>query len=373
MAILLPASVSRVFAGPLLTLLLFASPLSAATLDVPRSHATLSGIGVIHGWKCTAGRLTVRFDGGAPLPLLYGAQRKDVQQAGACSRANVGFVSIMNWSELSDGVHTAVVYDNGVEFARSTFTVVTPGMAFYTGGGECVVPDFPDFNQEARFRWDFSTQHMELAGIGDMGDGDDLAGVSDTDLTPLAFVLDRPAWMIEVPGIDDWKRISSAIDPNKAGDRVVPAPARIEFRRRPLPGTIKMPSDPTFRVPVEGAEIGGRIYGKRGQRSGLSTVFALGGVLDMLPEQTAFELGALRDRYALVIQMPWPHPTMPGHSHHRCFVIVFNLVQRTDAGGLDTLAYFATTEWRDATDSTKLTGTCVPPVSPMYSTRLKIY
>ena len=41
----------------------------AATLGIPTPHTTLSGIGVISGWKCDAGELTVRFNGGVPLLL----------------------------------------------------------------------------------------------------------------------------------------------------------------------------------------------------------------------------------------------------------------------------------------------------------------
>ncbi len=151
----------------ILGLLLVSSVAQAAVLDVPTPHTTLSGVGVIHGWKCEAGDLTVRFDGGPPLPLLHGAARQDVLNAGGCDSAQVGFVSIMNWGELGDGQHTAVVYDNGVEFDRSTFDVVTTGEAFLrNASGQCVVEDFPAPGEEARFIWNQATQHMELAEVG---------------------------------------------------------------------------------------------------------------------------------------------------------------------------------------------------------------
>ena len=92
----------------------------AATLEIPTPDTTHSGIGVISGWKCDAGELTVRFDGGAPVPLVYGARRTDVRDAGPCpclvaaSRSGIG--------ESSEGEHTAWVYDDGVSFDRSTFT-----------------------------------------------------------------------------------------------------------------------------------------------------------------------------------------------------------------------------------------------------------
>ena len=139
---------------------------TAGILEIPGPNATVSGIGVISGWKCHAGELTVRFDGGGPIPLLYGAERKDVLNAGACGDADVGFVSIWNWGNLSDGPHVAVVYDDGVEFDRSTFTVVTTGEAFLQGAsGECVVEDFPASGEQGRFLWNEATQHMELAEV----------------------------------------------------------------------------------------------------------------------------------------------------------------------------------------------------------------
>lgn len=152
--------------GVIAAFLLISSVVHAATLEIPTPHTTVSGIGVISGWKCHAGELTVRFDGGGPIPLLYGAERKDVLNAGACDDADVGFVSIWNWGNLSDGPHVAVVYDDGVEFDRSTFTVVTTGEAFLQGAsGECVVEDFPASGEQGRFLWNEATQHMELADV----------------------------------------------------------------------------------------------------------------------------------------------------------------------------------------------------------------
>ena len=152
--------------GFMVASLLMSGTAHAATLGIPGPHTTLSGIGVVSGWKCDAGELTVRFNGGEPLPLSYGSERQDVLDAGACDHAEVGFVSIMNWGELGDGQHTAVVYDDGVEFDRSTFNVVTTGEAFLEGAvGQCVVDDFPVPGEDARFLWHQSTQHLELVEV----------------------------------------------------------------------------------------------------------------------------------------------------------------------------------------------------------------
>ena len=111
------------------------------------------------------GDITVRLDEGDPIPTLYEFPRGDT--SGICGDANNGFVTYFNWAILSDGEeHTAVAYDDGVEFARSTFTVATLGEEFVVGAaGECTIPDFPSMGETATFEWNESTQHLELAEI----------------------------------------------------------------------------------------------------------------------------------------------------------------------------------------------------------------
>ena len=160
----------------LIFVLLAPSLTSAVTLGVPGEGTTLSGVGVISGWKCeSAGDLTVRFFAdGSPVsvagldtfPLLYGSARPDVRDAGFCPGSAVGFVAVWNWGNLADGDYTAVVYDNGVEFDRNTFTVVTTGAAFRTDlEGECTIPHFPDPGDTTRFVWNTGTQHLEMVSV----------------------------------------------------------------------------------------------------------------------------------------------------------------------------------------------------------------
>ena len=150
-------------------IILLPSLAQAATLGNPSNNLSYSGVGVVSGWKCEAnGSLTARFFDedmmplGDPLPLVYGTERTDVLEAGACDSANVGFVAIWNWGNLSDGTYTALAYDDDVEFARSTFTVTTFGTAFLTGAsGECRLPDFPMPGETTTFAWNQATQHLE--------------------------------------------------------------------------------------------------------------------------------------------------------------------------------------------------------------------
>ena len=133
----------------------------AAVLEIPTPNTTVSGIGVISGWKCDAEELTVRFDGGEPIPLAYLNERADT--ASVCGDTDNGFVSIMNWGNLDDGEHTAVVYDDGVEFDRSVFTVRRFQEAFVTNASLTVsAQDFPNQGETAVFAWSQPTQHLEL-------------------------------------------------------------------------------------------------------------------------------------------------------------------------------------------------------------------
>ena len=144
---------------------LIGSSVSAAELESPADGAIVSGIGFISGWKCDAGHITVRLNGGGHVPLATEQPRADTRLA--CGTLTNGFITQVNWNFLGAGTHTAVAYDDGVEFARSTFTVGTADAEFLRGvEAEVVVPDFPAPGEVGRFVWNESTQHLELAEIG---------------------------------------------------------------------------------------------------------------------------------------------------------------------------------------------------------------
>lgn len=143
----------------------------STVLENPAPGSHYSGVGVISGWKCAAnGPLTVRFNEGDPISLVYGSERPDVREAGACPSAAVGFVAIWNWANLSAGEHTAVVYDSGIEFARSTFRVESLGTEFLRGAtGESVVRNFPNPNTDVVLRWEEPIQQFVVAQVSDGG------------------------------------------------------------------------------------------------------------------------------------------------------------------------------------------------------------
>ncbi len=137
----------------------------AEILETPGDDDKLSGIGVIRGWKCDAvGDITVRFDDDEMLtyPMVYGSERPDTSMA--CGDTDNGFLLLYNWALLGDGEHTAVAYDNGEEFARSTFTVATAGVPYLPDAPDtCVtVNDFPSTGETTYLEWNTSTQHFEM-------------------------------------------------------------------------------------------------------------------------------------------------------------------------------------------------------------------
>ena len=148
-----------------LGMVLLASSLAqAARLEIPDNGDKLSGIGVISGWKCEAeGDITIRFDDRDPIPATYGFPRDDTSATCGDDDGNNGFYSFFNWAILGDGQHTAVAYDNGVEFDRSTFEVATLGEEFVkSANARLRVPNFPSPGEEAWFEWNQTTQHLEL-------------------------------------------------------------------------------------------------------------------------------------------------------------------------------------------------------------------
>ena len=135
------------------------------TLESPAPGAVVSGLGFLSGWKCRAQDITIRIDNGPPLAVAMGMPREDTRSVCGGETDN-GFIVQTNWNWLGQGEHMAVASDNGVEFARNTFTVGTTGEEFLKGVTASVdVPNFPAPGETGRFVWNESTQHLELEEV----------------------------------------------------------------------------------------------------------------------------------------------------------------------------------------------------------------
>lgn len=149
-----------------LTLALTTPPLlwGQANLENPSSGSYQSGISLVSGWKCTAGTITVTFDNGPPVQVLYGSTREDTR--GVCGDANNGFGLLWNWNLLGEGIHTIRAYDSSIQFASATFTVGTLGTEFLSGASAHPrILDFPQQGLSTFLRWQEGQQNFAITGV----------------------------------------------------------------------------------------------------------------------------------------------------------------------------------------------------------------
>ena len=136
--------------------------------------------------------------GGDTLPLVYGSERGDTRKPkGPCDDANTGFVAIMNWGNLGDGEHTAVVYDNGVEFDRTPFRVVTSGAKFLTGVTGSGIATLSN-GQRATLKWSEETQgFVATAFTAPPGLDSDLCTTKTAKVGDILY--DSATWLVTNP------------------------------------------------------------------------------------------------------------------------------------------------------------------------------
>ena len=135
-------------------------------LENPGPNSTQSGIGVISGWKCTAGTITARFDNLPDQQVAYGLSRGDTQTV--CNDTNNGFGLLVNWNLAGDGQHTLTLFDNGAQFATATFTVQTLGTQFLTGAsGTYTLDEFPQTGRQVTIQWQESLQNFVITKTGE--------------------------------------------------------------------------------------------------------------------------------------------------------------------------------------------------------------
>lgn len=133
-------------------------------LENPQPSSWQSGIGIVSGWKCTAGAITIQFDNGPPYSAAYGTIREDTQ--GVCGDTNNGWAMLWNWNRLGDGVHTIRIFDNGVQFGVTTFTVHTLGEEFRRGLSKSVtIPNFPSLGKDTTLKWDEAQQNFVVREV----------------------------------------------------------------------------------------------------------------------------------------------------------------------------------------------------------------
>ncbi|HXN16607.1 MAG TPA: hypothetical protein VN878_09515 [Usitatibacter sp.] len=133
-------------------------------LENPQPNAAVSGISVVSGWHCSASRVELVFDQGAPVAAAYGTDRLDTLPT--CGRRNTGFALLTNWAVLGAGPHSVQALADGVEFARASFNVVTLGSEFLTGQlATTTLNDFPAPGQGVVLEWRESAQSFVVQRV----------------------------------------------------------------------------------------------------------------------------------------------------------------------------------------------------------------
>lgn len=165
-------------------------------LENPQPGSYQSGIGIVSGWKCTAGTITVSFDGGVLIQAAHGTSRGDTQSI--CGDTNNGFGLLWNWNLLGDGQHTVQVFADGVQFASANFTVTTLGVAFLTGASNThTLNNFPRAGESVTLQWREGTQNFAI--VGHSGTSVSVPNVAGTWSLSASF-LSNTCSFISVPG-----------------------------------------------------------------------------------------------------------------------------------------------------------------------------
>jgi hypothetical protein len=135
-------------------------------LEIPAPNSTQTGIGIVSGWHCSANRIEIVIDGGAPLPTGSHTERGDTLSV--CGRIDTGFSLLWNWNLLPTDCfgcryHRVVALADGIPFASTEFQAVNFGTEFMTGkSGEYSLPNFPEIGDMTWVHWDEAKQNFSV-------------------------------------------------------------------------------------------------------------------------------------------------------------------------------------------------------------------
>ena len=151
-----------------------------SNLENPQPGRTISGLGLISGWACSASVVEVSFNGSTTRTRVpTGGSRNDT--VGVCGRSDTGFGLLFNFNLLGSGSHTLQLYLDGVPAGEpKTFQVATLGSEFLVGvQGSFTLPGFPVSGMNTLVEWRESQQNFAIVGM--------------TPSSPSAFVLTSEA------------------------------------------------------------------------------------------------------------------------------------------------------------------------------------
>ena len=131
-------------------------------LENPSNGGYYSGIQLVSGWICEAETVELLVDGTQYLTPAYGTERLDTREA--CGDTDNGFGLLVNLFNLGSGEHEVVLFADGQEVDRTSFTVTALSTGeFATGLDACVnVMDFPSEGRNVDLVWSEATQNFQI-------------------------------------------------------------------------------------------------------------------------------------------------------------------------------------------------------------------
>ncbi|MBP6381320.1 MAG: hypothetical protein KA321_01440 [Pseudomonadales bacterium] len=151
--------------------------------EAPAQGSVQSGVGLIRGWACDAGDVSIAIDDGERIPIAGGGSRADT--AGVCGDADNGYGMVMAWGLLGNGSHRMQTFVDEAQVANVEFEVLAIGDGFVEGlQGEYELAGFPAAGDRVRVTWSEADQNFLVTGL-DTGAGfaDPAAGFSDPSPT----------------------------------------------------------------------------------------------------------------------------------------------------------------------------------------------
>jgi hypothetical protein len=162
-------------------------------LDTPKSGAIEAGLGMVAGWICDATSVTIEIDGTTELNTAFGIDRNDTIEV--CGDSDNGFALPINFSLLGSGEHSLRVLANGLEFARTSFSVVTLDM-------EPIRKIHPATTNFQTYLW----QH-DKGAKGEWREGVNNLGIAE--ISALPFTYDQLLIMLEGTWSGTWRSRSA--------------------------------------------------------------------------------------------------------------------------------------------------------------------
>jgi Tol biopolymer transport system component len=127
--------------------------------ESPGDFSAESGLGLIRGWACQAGKIIMKIDDAPWVEIPYGISREDTQSI--CGDRNNGYAFLKNWNVLGPGQHRIQVRADNTLLADTMFVVTTLGEEFVTGLKRTVSFNHFPF-QDDRLSLEWSEAHQNF-------------------------------------------------------------------------------------------------------------------------------------------------------------------------------------------------------------------